>query len=59
LGAEYKNQSTQQSDFSVSAYGRYDSPKLAESIANQSIFGAYLTIQKEWNSNGKRNLRIF
>ena len=51
LGAEYKNQSTQQSDFSVSAYGRYDSPKLAESIANQSIFGAYLTIQKEWNSN--------
>ena len=51
LGAEYKNQSTQQSDFSVSAYGRYDSPKLAESIANQSIFGAYLTIQKEWSSN--------
>jgi vitamin B12 transporter len=51
LGAEYKNQSTQQSDFSVSAYGRYDSPKLAESIANQSIFGTYLTIQKEWNSN--------
>ena len=51
LGAEYKKQSTQQSDFSVSAYGRYDSPKLAESIANQSIFGAYLTIQKEWNSN--------
>ncbi len=51
LGAEYKNQATQQSDFSVSGYGRYDSPKLAESIANQSIFGAYLTIQKEWNSN--------
>jgi len=51
LGAEYKNQATQQSDFSVSAYGRYDSPKLAESIANQSIFGTYLTIQKEWNSN--------
>ena len=51
FGAEYKNQATQQSDFSVSGYGRYDSPKLAESIANQSIFGAYLTIQKEWNSN--------
>ena len=51
LGAEYKNQATQQSDFSISSYGRYDSPKLAESIANQSIFGAYLTIQKEWNSN--------
>jgi len=51
LGAEYKNQATQQSDFSVSAYGRYDSPKLKESIANQSIFGAYLTIQKDWNSN--------
>jgi vitamin B12 transporter len=51
LGAEYKNQSTQQSDFSISSYGRYDSPKLAESIANQSIFGTYLTIQKEWNSN--------
>jgi vitamin B12 transporter len=51
LGAEYKNQATQQSDFSISSYGRYDSPKLAESIATQSIFGAYLTIQKEWNSN--------
>ncbi len=51
LGAEYKNQATQQSDFSISSYGRYDSPKLAESIANQSIFGTYLTIQKEWNSN--------
>ena len=51
FGAEYKNQATQQSDFSVSGYGRYDSPKLAESIANQSIFGTYLTIQKEWNSN--------
>ena len=51
FGAEYKNQATQQSDFSISSYGRYDSPKLAESIANQSIFGAYLTIQKEWNSN--------
>jgi len=51
LGAEYKNQATQQSDFSISSYGRYDSPKIAESIANQSIFGTYLTIQKEWNSN--------
>jgi len=51
FGAEYKNQATQQSDFSISSYGRYDSPKLAESIANQSIFGTYLTIQKEWNSN--------
>jgi vitamin B12 transporter len=51
LGAEYKNQSTQQSDFSISSYGRYDSPKLAESIANQSVFGTYLTIQKEWNTH--------
>jgi vitamin B12 transporter len=51
LGAEYKNQATQQSDFSISSYGRYDSPKLAESIANQSIFGTYLTIQKVWNSH--------
>lgn len=51
LGAEYKNQATQQSDFSISSYGRYDSPKLAQNLANQSIFGTYLTIQKEWNSN--------
>jgi vitamin B12 transporter len=51
VGAEYKNQATQQSDFSISTYGRYDSPKLAENIANQSIFGTYLTLQKEWNSN--------
>jgi vitamin B12 transporter len=51
LGAEYKNQATQQSDFSISSYGRYDSPKISEKIANQSIFGTYLTVQKEWNSN--------
>ena len=51
LGAEYKNQSTQQSDFSISSYGRYDSPQLAQNIANQSIFGTYLTFQKKWNSN--------
>jgi len=51
VGAEYKNQATQQSDFSISSYGRYDSPKLIEKIANQSIFGTYLTLQKEWNSN--------
>lgn len=51
LGAEYKNQATQQSDFSISSYGRYDFPKLAQNLANQSIFGTYLTIQKEWNSN--------
>jgi len=51
VGAEYKNQATQQSDFSISSYGRYDSPKLAESLANQSILGIYMTVQKEWNSN--------
>lgn len=50
LGAEYKHQATQQSDFSISSYGRYDSPKLAENLANQSIFGAYLTFQKVWNA---------
>lgn len=50
FGAEYKNQATQQSDFSISSYGRYDSPKISEKIANQSIFGTYLTFQKEWNS---------
>lgn len=51
LGVEYKNQATQQSDFSISSYGRYDSPKIAESLANQSILGTYLTVQKEWHSN--------
>jgi vitamin B12 transporter len=49
LGTEYKHQATQQSDFSISKYGRYDSPKLDENKANQSILGTYLTIQKNWN----------
>jgi len=49
IGTEYKHQATQQSDFSISSYGRYDAPKLSENMANQSVLGSYLTIQKHWD----------
>ena len=48
-GLEYRRQSTDQSDYSISSYGRYDSPSLSEKQANQSIFGAYVTLQKDWS----------
>ena len=56
MGAELRNQTTDQSDFSVSAYGRYDSPHIDASLANQSIFAAYGLLQKGWK--GKIGLEI-
>lgn len=49
VGAELRNQTTNQSDFSISSYGRYDSPNMDASLANQSIFAAYGLLQKNWN----------
>lgn len=49
LGAELRNQTTDQTDFSISSYGRYDSPAIIASIANQSLFAAYGLLQKSWN----------
>lgn len=48
LGGEWRNQSTQQTDFSISSYGRYDSPEINESLANQSILAFYATFQQNW-----------
>ena len=45
-GVEFRNQSTAQSDYSISAYGRYDSPALAASLANIQLLGTYLTFEK-------------
>ncbi|MFM6937553.1 MAG: TonB-dependent receptor plug domain-containing protein, partial [Aquirufa sp.] len=35
-----------QSDYSISAYGRYDSPALAASLANIQLLGTYVTFEK-------------
>ncbi|MHA8076096.1 TonB-dependent receptor plug domain-containing protein [Aquirufa sp. TARAVU-A1A] len=45
-GVEFRNQSTAQSDYSISAYGRYDSPVLAASLANIQLLGTYVTFEK-------------
>lgn len=49
VGAELRNQTSDQSDFSISSFGRYDSPSIDVSLANQSIFAAYGLLQKNWN----------
>lgn len=51
-GTEYRYQNTLQSDYSISAYGRYDSPSLAPEKANQSIWATYATVQKNWDMGG-------
>jgi len=45
-GVELRNQSTEQSDFSISSYGRYDSPALNAKLANIQLLGSYLTLEK-------------
>ena len=45
-GVEYRNQATTQTDFSISGYGRYDSPALAASLANIQLVAGYLTFEK-------------
>ena len=45
-GIEYRNQSTSQTDFSISSYGRYDSPALEASLANIQLLGTYATVEK-------------
>lgn len=55
-GIEYRRQATDQSDYSISSYGRYDSPSLLEKQANQSLLGIYATFQKDWS--GKYGLEI-
>jgi vitamin B12 transporter len=50
IGVEFRNQSTKQTDFSISSLGRYDSPAINDSLANQSILAVYATFQKNWNN---------
>lgn len=45
-GIEFRNQSTTQSDFSISSFGRYDSPELKASMANVQLVGSYVTFEK-------------
>jgi len=46
MGTELRRMSTNQSDFSVSSYGRYDSPAIAADMAKVQILGNYFTLEK-------------
>lgn len=46
VGAELRRLSTNQSDFSVSTFGRYDSPEIRADLAKVQILGNYLTLEK-------------
>ncbi len=46
MGTELRRMSTNQSDFSVSSYGRYDSPEIAADMAKVQILGNYFTLEK-------------
>jgi vitamin B12 transporter len=46
LGSEFRRMSTNQSDFSISSYGRYDSPEIESNLAQIQLWGNYLTLQK-------------
>jgi len=45
-GIEWRNQSTDQSDFSISSYGRYESPAIRAGLAQVQLMGSYLTFEK-------------
>ncbi len=51
-GTEYRFQNTLQTDYSISNFGRYDSPALAPEKANQSIWASYVTVQKHGERGG-------
>lgn len=44
LGVDYRNQNTDQTYVSVSAYGAYESPAIKAAIANTSIFSVYSSL---------------
>jgi vitamin B12 transporter len=46
VGSELRRQSTTQSDFSISSYGRYNSPEIQSNLANIRLWGNYVTLQK-------------
>ncbi len=52
IGSELRQQATNQSDYSISAYGRYDSPVIASNLAKIQIWGNYVTLQKHTEKAG-------
>lgn len=52
IGSEIRQQNTNQSDFSISAYGRYDSPEIQANLAKVQIWGHYATLQKHSDKAG-------
>jgi vitamin B12 transporter len=52
IGSEYRRQKTEQSDLSISDYGPYVSPDLAEKQKTQQIVGTYATWQQSWGKFG-------
>ena len=52
LGSEFRHQASNQSDFSISAYGRYDSPEINADLANIQLWGNYVTLQKHTDRAG-------
>jgi len=52
IGSEYRRQKTEQSDLSISDYGPYISPDLAEKQKTQQIVGTYATWQQSWGKFG-------
>ncbi|RXK49684.1 TonB-dependent receptor plug domain-containing protein [Aquirufa rosea] len=51
-GSEYRYQNTLQSDYSISSYGRYDSPSLAPGKAHQSMWALFVMVQKSGERRG-------
>lgn len=52
LGSEFRQQSTTQTDFSISTYGRYDSPEIRSNLAKIQLWGNYITLQKHTDKLG-------
>lgn len=52
VGSELRQQSTDQADFSISAYGRYDSPEIQSNLAKIQLWGNYVTLQKQSEKAG-------
>ncbi len=52
IGSEMRQQATTQTDFSISAYGRYDSPDIRANLAKIQLWGNYVTLQKHTEKLG-------
>ncbi len=52
MGSEFRRMTTSQSDFSISSYGRYDSPEIESNLAQIQLWGNYFTLQKHSEKAG-------